>query len=101
MTMSEHIVPVRVYVSIFAALISLTLLTVGVAMIDLGRLNIVVALTIATLKALLVLLYFMHLRYSTRLPWLAVAGGFFWLAVLILLSMSDVLSRGLLGYPGT
>jgi cytochrome c oxidase subunit IV len=99
--MSEHIVPVRVYVSIFAALISLTLLTVGVAMIDLGRLNIVAALTIATLKALLVLLYFMHLRYSTRLPWLAVAGGFFWLAVLILLSMSDVLTRGLLGYPGT
>ena len=99
--MSEHIVPVRVYVTIFTALLMLTLLTVGVAMIDLGRMNIVMALAIATFKALLVLLYFMHLRYSTRLPWLVVAGGFFWLAVLILLSMSDVLSRGLLGFPGT
>jgi len=99
--MSEHIVPIRVYVSIFTALLVLTLLTVGVALIDLGRLNIVVALVIATFKATLVLLYFMHLRYSTRLPWLAVAGGFFWLAVLIVLSMSDVLTRGLLGFPGT
>jgi len=99
--MTEHVVPVRVYVTIFAALIVLTLVTVGVALIDLGRMNIVVALTIATGKALLVLLYFMHLRYSTRLPWLAVAGGFFWLAILILFSMSDVLSRGLLGFPGT
>jgi cytochrome c oxidase subunit 4 len=99
--LSNLVVPVRVYVSIFVALMVLTLLTVGVALTDLGRLNIVVALTIATCKALLVLLYFMHLRYSTRLPWLAVAGGFFWLAILILFSMSDVLSRGLLGFPGT
>jgi cytochrome c oxidase subunit 4 len=50
---------------------------------------------------MLVLLYFMHLRYGTRLPWLVVAGGFFWLGILILLSMSDVLSRGMLGFPGT
>jgi cytochrome c oxidase subunit 4 len=99
--MSQHIVPIRTYVSIFVALLLLTLLTVGVALIDLGRLNIVVALAIATIKAMLVLLYFMHLRYGTRLPWLVVAGGFFWLGILILFSMSDVLSRGILGFPGT
>lgn len=99
--MAEHIVPVRIYVTIFAALLALTLLTVGVALIDLGRFNVVVALVIATLKATLVLLYFMHLRYSARLTWVAVAGGVFWLAVLIGLSMSDVLTRGLLGFPGT
>jgi cytochrome c oxidase subunit 4 len=99
--MSQHIVPIRVYVAIFVVLLLLTGLTVGVAMVDLGRLNIVVALAIATVKAMLVLLYFMHLRYGTRLPWLVVAGGFFWLGILILLSMSDVLSRGMLGFPGT
>lgn len=99
--MSEHIIPVRIYVSVFTVLLVLTMLTVGVALIDLGRLNIVVALVIATFKATLVLLYFMHLRYSARLTWLAVAGGCFWLAVLIVLSMSDVLTRGLLGFPGT
>jgi cytochrome c oxidase subunit 4 len=91
--MSGHIVPVRVYVTIFAVLLLLTATTVIVSGIDLGRLNTVVALTIAVTKALLVLLYFMHVRYGTRLTWLVVSAGFVWLGILILFTMSDVLTR--------
>jgi cytochrome c oxidase subunit 4 len=98
--MSEHVVSVRVYYTIFAALMALTALTVGAAYLDLGRLNVVVALAIAVTKAVLVILFFMHVRYATQLTRLIVASGFFWLAVLVLLSMSDVVSRGWLGFPG-
>jgi cytochrome c oxidase subunit 4 len=91
--MSGHIVPVRVYVTIFAVLLLLTATTVIVSGIDLGRMNTVVALTIAVTKALLVLLYFMHVRYGTRLTWLVVSAGFVWLGILILFTMSDVLTR--------
>jgi cytochrome c oxidase subunit 4 len=91
--MSGHVVPIKVYVTIFAALLLLTATTVIVSGIDLGRLNTVVALTIAVTKALLVLLYFMHVRYGTRLTWLVVSGGFVWLGILILFTMSDVLTR--------
>jgi cytochrome c oxidase subunit 4 len=98
--MSEHVVPLRVYYAVFAALMVFTTVTVGVAYVDLGPLNVVVALTIAVTKAVLVILYFMHLRYSTRLTRVIVGAGFFWLLVLILFTMSDVVSRGWLGYPG-
>jgi cytochrome c oxidase subunit 4 len=91
--MSGHIVPVRVYITIFAVLLLLTATTVIVSGIDLGRLNTVVALTIAVTKALLVLLYFMHVRYGTRLTWLVVSAGFVWLGILIVFTMSDILTR--------
>ncbi len=91
--MSEHVVSVRVYFGIFFVLMALTALTVSAAMIDLGRLNIVVAMTIAVIKATLVLLYFMHLRYSPRLTWLVVGVAFAWLTVLIGLTMVDPLTR--------
>jgi cytochrome c oxidase subunit 4 len=92
--MSEHVVSKRLYYVIFGALIILTILTVAVARIDLGHgLNDVVALTIAVAKALLVVLYFMHVRYSSRLTWVFVAAGFFWLAILLVLTMSDYLTR--------
>lgn len=100
MSESEHIVPLRVYYTIFAALMLFTAVTVGAAYVDLGRLNVVVALTIAVVKATLVILYFMHVRYSTRLTRLVVAAGFFWLMVLIAFTMADVVSRGWLGFPG-
>lgn len=93
-SMTEHIVSVRVYVAIFALLMVLTAITVAVAFRDLGPLNDVAALTIAMTKATLVILYFMHVRYSTPLTWLVVAGGFFWLVVLIGLTMSDYIARG-------
>ena len=98
--MNEHVVSVRTYATIFIALLMLTGLTVGVSTIDLGELNTVAALTIAVCKGTLVVLFFMHLRYSTRLTWLVVTTGLLWLMVLIAFVMSDVLTRGWLGVPG-
>lgn len=91
--MAEHIVAKKIYYGIFGALIILTGLTVLVAQFDLGVFNLAVALSIAFVKALLVLLYFMHLRYSSRLSWLFAGSGFFFLAILLALTLSDVVSR--------
>jgi cytochrome c oxidase subunit 4 len=95
-----HIVPVWIYLLVFASLAALTGLTVGVSFLDLGRLSTVVALGIATVKATLVVLYFMHVRYSTRLIPLAVVAGIFWLLILFVLTLSDYETRGWLGVPG-
>jgi cytochrome c oxidase subunit 4 len=92
--MSKHIVPTRVYYTIFAILMVCTLLTVLIASVDLGALNTVAALTIAVFKAALVVLYFMHVKYSTRLTWAVVVGGVFWLGILLVLTMSDYMTRG-------
>ncbi len=92
--MKNHIVPVKIYLAIFIALAILTALTTWIAFVDLGALNTPVAVTIAIGKALLVILYFMHVRYSDHLTWVFVAAGFFWLAILIALTMSDFISRG-------
>jgi cytochrome c oxidase subunit IV len=94
---ADHVVPLPVYFAVFVALLVLTALTTTIAFIDLGRLNVLVALTIAVVKASLVLLYFMHLRYSPRLTLVGVAIAFFWLGILIVLTMSDVVSRGWFG----
>jgi cytochrome c oxidase subunit 4 len=98
--MSEHVVNVRTYYVIFLTLMVLTALTVFVATIDLGRLNVVAALAIAVVKATLVLLYFMHLRYSPRLTRLIVSVAFVWLVILIGLTMSDELTRAWLHVLG-
>ena len=95
--MSQHIVPKKVYFLIFIALLCLTLITIWVAFIDLGRLNTFIAMTIAVCKALLVVLYFMHLRYSSRLTWVVAGAGLFWLAILMGLTLSDYLTRNWLG----
>src|SRR6059036_2629512 len=92
--MSEHIVPRKVYYGVFAALVVLTVVTWSVAKIDLGKLNTIVALTIAFIKATLVVLYFMHVRYSSRLTWVFVGAGFFWLAIMVTLTLSDFMTRG-------
>ena len=92
--MSEHIVRPAVYIRIFLTLMVLTAITVAVAFVDLGRASAVVALVIAMLKSLLVVLYFMHVRYSSRLTWLFISGGCFWLVILIVITMSDMVSRG-------
>ena len=92
--MSEHIVPVRVYLMIFLALMLGTGLTVVAAFYDFPwQLNTVIALTIATIKATLVVLYFMHVRYSSRLVWVIVASALFWLAILFGLTLSDYWTR--------
>jgi cytochrome c oxidase subunit 4 len=92
--MSEHIVERKTYWLIFGALLVLTLLTIGIANLDLGPLNTFVAIGIAVSKATLVALYFMHVRYSSRLLQLVVVGGLFWLGILFALTMSDYLTRG-------
>ncbi len=92
--MSEHVVPVKIYVAVFFALICLTALTTAVGFIDMGRMNAVVALAIAILKASLVFLFFMHLRYSGALPRLVLFAGLFWLSILMSLTLADVLTRG-------
>jgi len=98
--MSEHVVSTRTYYAIFITLMVLTAVTVGVATLDLGRFNVVAALAIAVVKATLVLLYFMHLRYSPRLTWLIVSVAFVWLLILIGLTMSDELTRAWLHVLG-
>jgi cytochrome c oxidase subunit 4 len=95
--MSEHIVSKKIYMVIFGALMVGTALTVAAAFKDLDYLfvgaNTVVALTIAVIKATLVVLYFMHVRYSSRLTWVIVIAGFFWLGIMFVLTMSDYATR--------
>lgn len=98
--MTESSPSIGTYVGIFVALILLTVATVGVAFVDLGVLNVVVALTIAVSKALLVALYFMHLRYSGSLNWLFAAAGVLWLVFLVGLTLSDVATRSWLQATG-
>jgi cytochrome c oxidase subunit 4 len=92
--MSGHVAPKSMYYGVFAALIVGTALTVAVAFIDLGALNNILMLGIAITKALLVVLFFMHVRWSTRLTWVVAASGFFWLLILFGLTMQDYLTRG-------
>ena len=94
--MSEHIVSVRVYITIFLVLLVGTALTVAAAFFDfkVPRMNTVVALTIATIKATFVVLYFMHVRYSARLIWVIVASALFWMGIMFALTFSDYFTRG-------
>src|SRR5215207_7690993 len=93
--MSEHIVPVKIYVTIFLVLLVGTALTVWAAFVSFpGPLNNIVAMTIATTKATFVVLYFMHVRYSTRLIWVILAAALFWMAILFAFTLSDYWTRG-------
>jgi cytochrome c oxidase subunit IV len=89
-----HVAPKSLYYTIFLALLVGTGITVAVAFVDLGPLNNVVMLSIACAKALLVVLFFMHVRWSTRLTWVVAASGFVWLLIMFSLTMADYLSRG-------
>ena len=90
---SDHIVPTRIYYVVFGILMLCTYLTVQIAFFDLGIFNTVAALTIAVFKAVLVVLFFMHVKYSTRLTWAVAVGGIFWLGILLALTMGDYLTR--------
>jgi cytochrome c oxidase subunit 4 len=92
--MSGHVAPKSMYYAVFAALMVGTVLTVAVAFVDLGAFNNILMLGIAMTKAMLVILFFMHVRWSTRLTWLVVASGFFWLLIMFGITMSDYLTRG-------
>jgi cytochrome c oxidase subunit 4 len=91
---SGHVVPVSTYLLVFLALMVGTALTTWIAYIDLGRWNTVVALTIAVTKMVLVVLFFMHVKYATGLTRVVILAGFFWLGIMITLSCSDELTRG-------
>ena len=94
--MSEYITPVRTYVVVFLALMVLTAITVAVAFLHLGPFNDIAAMAIAITKACLVVLYFMHVRQSSRLTKLVVIAGFLWLLFLFGFTMSDYLTRGMI-----
>jgi cytochrome c oxidase subunit 4 len=98
--MSGHISPKTTYYTIFGALMVLTAITVTIAFINLGALNFPVALGIAILKATLVILFFMHVKYSSRLTKLICGTAFFFLVILFGLTLSDYLSRGWFVAPG-
>ena len=88
-----HILPKRTYYSIYVILLVCTYLTWQIAFFDLGPLNTVAALGIAVFKAVLVVLFFMHVKYSTRLTWVVVIGSVFWLGILLTLTFGDYLTR--------
>ena len=92
--MSGHISPKSTYYAVFGALMVLTAITVGVAFIHLGTMNFPVALGIAIFKATLVILFFMHVKYSSRLTKMIVGIAFFFLGILLLLTLTDYGSRG-------
>ena len=85
--------PSSTYLAVFLALMVGTALTTWIAYVDLGRWNTVVALTIAVIKMVLVVLFFMHAKYATGLTRVIIIAGFFWLGIMITLSLSDELTR--------
>lgn len=91
--MQGHVVPQKIYFFIFGSLLALTGLTTAMAYVDLGQWNTIVALIIACSKATLVILFFMHLRWSPRLMRLVLLSALLWLAILISLTTTDFFSR--------
>jgi cytochrome c oxidase subunit 4 len=98
--MSVHVLPLRTYVLVFLALMVFTAITVAAAFLDLGPLNTVIMIGIAGTKATLVVLYFMHVRYASRLIPIVILAGLFTLFILITLLFSDYGNRGWLGVEG-
>jgi cytochrome c oxidase subunit 4 len=92
--MSGHIASTKLYYWVFIALIVGTVLTYLAALVDFGAMNNVVMLVIAVSKALLVILFFMGVRWSSRLTWVVAGSGFFFLLIMFTITMSDYMSRG-------
>ncbi len=93
----NHVVSAGTYFLVFATLLALTAATTAIAYVDLGRFNVYVALTIAIIKAVLVILFFMHVKQATRVTKVFVAAAFLWLAIMLTLTLTDYVSRGWLG----
>ncbi len=90
----EHIVSGKIYFTVWAVLMCLTVTTAAVSYLDLGAFSIVVALIIATLKGSLVVLFFMHAKYiNVKATLLVILAGFFWLIILLLMTMTDYITR--------
>ena len=91
--MTEHKEGLKVYFTIFGILMLLTAVTVVAAYVDLGRMNTFIALAIAGFKGTLVILYFMHVRHSERLIWVWISAGFYFLVLIIAITMADYIGR--------
>ncbi|MDA0577369.1 MAG: cytochrome C oxidase subunit IV family protein [Verrucomicrobia bacterium] len=91
--MNHHIVPLKIYFAIFAALMAGTALTVWAAFQDFGEFNTLVAVVIAVVKAALVVLFFMHVKYSDKLIWVFASAGFIWLIILFAFTLMDPMTR--------
>ncbi|MDH4071326.1 MAG: cytochrome C oxidase subunit IV family protein [Ignavibacteria bacterium] len=89
----SHVVPQKIYGLVFATLICMTLITVDVAFYNFGWLNIYLAMIIATFKATIVVMYFMHVKFSPRLTWLFAVAGLFWMVILLVLMLADYMAR--------
>jgi cytochrome c oxidase subunit 4 len=88
-----HVLPLTVYFAVFITLLIFTGLTVWASMRNFGEWSTLIAVTIAVIKATIVVLYFMHLRYSDRLTWVMVIAGFVWLGILLVITLADYYSR--------
>ena len=99
--MSERIVSQATYLTVFVVLLALTVLTIGLSFVPLhGPWHIALGVTIGLCKATLVILFFMHALYSTKVTWVVIGGAIFWLAILVVLTLTDYFSRGRFPYPG-
>lgn len=96
----QHIAPLRLNYFVFGALMLLLVLTVGIAYVDLGWWNFPVSMLIAAVKAVMIVLVFMHVRYSHRLTWVFSSAGLLWLAIMLILTIVDYRSRGWLPIEG-
>ena len=90
---------IRTYITVWASLLILLALTVGAAYIPLGPFNTITAISIAVTKAVIIALYFMHLRYSPRLTWVFAGAGFFWLLILFTLAIGEYATRSWMPAP--
>jgi cytochrome c oxidase subunit 4 len=97
--MTEHIVPPKTYATVWGCLLALLIATVGLAYVPLGPLHIVVAVTIAFAKAILIVLFFMHVKYKNRLVVVFVCAGLFWLGIMFTLALGDYMTRSWLPHP--
>ena len=97
--MTHQVVSVKLYAAVFLGLLALTVTTVAVSKLDLGEYNFICAMTIAVIKATLVVTFFMDVRRSSSMTKLFVGAGLFWLAILLVFVLSDYLSRGWLPGP--
>ena len=100
MSDETHAMPVKTYLTVFAALMVLPVITVAVAFVDLGPFNVMVAVTIAAVKAYVVVLYFMHVKYSNKVIWLSAVAGFIWFGLMLALTFSDYATRDWIPAPG-
>ena len=97
--MNDHIVEPRVYIKVWAALLALLVATIVLAYVPMGNMHVVTAVGISFAKAVLIVLFFMHVKYKARLVWIFVSAGLFWLGILFALSLGDYLTRSWLPRP--